>query len=165
MSAACQSDLTAISDLPAMSFPDGESVPEILINTSLLPSDVDGTEGIDATHDADPAVEMFNNEDPNFDFFKPTDQTVADYFRHNSRTEGFTPPPPGTQLSGEILFRAGYVAGLSTGQAAAFLLHEVLHTLGGIDAQIQKVLGLPTGNGTENISTKLYNDCFKGFKP
>jgi len=74
-------------------------------------------------------------------------------------------PLPGSQLSGDILFRPGYVNSLSTGQAAAFLMHEVLHDLGGIDAQIQKALGLPSGGGTDNISTKFFDDCFRNFKP
>jgi len=54
---------------------------------------------------------------------------------------------------------------MSTRQAAAFLMHEVLHSLGGIDVQIQTALGIPTVGGTANISKKFFDDCFKDFKP
>jgi len=48
ISQPCQRDLSAISDLPAMTFSTGESVPQVLINTSLIPSAVDETQWIDA---------------------------------------------------------------------------------------------------------------------
>jgi len=108
MAQPCQNDLNAISDLPAMTFPTGESVPEVLINTSLIPGAVDGTQWIDRTHDQDPAVNMFASGNPNFDLFKPTGQTVTDYFKNNTQTMGTT-PLPGSQLNGEILFRPSYV--------------------------------------------------------
>jgi hypothetical protein len=67
----------------------------------------------------------------------------------------------GSALAGSIFFRSGYVESLSPGNTAALLMHEVIHTLGPTDSQLQKALGLSVGAPSDNITQKLLQDCFK----
>jgi hypothetical protein len=68
-------------------------------------------------------------------------------------------------LFGNIYFDAGSVSRLSTGGAAALLMHETIHTLGPKDPQIQAALFGPdspeVGKASVNITNKLLQDCFQ----
>src|SRR5262249_38119482 len=135
----CQADLDALRNLPAMTFPSGESVAALSINISDIQNAT--VNYVDATHEQAMAYNLFRPDDRNYSFFAPKDITVADFFKTNRGTQAVT-PRKGADLYGDILFRPSYVKGLSDPKAAAFLLHEILHNLGAIDQQIQNVFGI-----------------------
>ncbi len=74
---------------------------------------------------------------------------------------------PGSALWGNIYFDSSYVVGLSTATAAALLMHEVIHSLGATDDQIQLALfgpqlsGGQVGAPSDNITQKFKTDCFQ----
>src|SRR4030095_14681168 len=65
--------------------------------------------------------------------------TVAQLFKNSPSTKAQA-ALPGTPLAGNIYFNPGFVNGLSIPNTAALLMHEILHTLGAIDPQIQSAL-------------------------
>lgn len=91
-------------------------------------------------------------------------QTISQYV---SGTNGIVAASalPGSALWGNIYFSASFVSKLSTSDAAALLMHELLHTLGSTDPQIQKALfgkdSWEVGENSVNISNRLAKDCFK----
>jgi Zn-dependent protease with chaperone function len=72
---------------------------------------------------------------------------------------------PGSPLWGNIYFSSSFVAGLPTSSVAGLLMHELSHTLGATDTQIQAALfgaGSPqVGAPSDNITQKFVTDCFR----
>jgi len=60
----------------------------------------------------------------------------------------------------KIYWRSGDTLGLSTSDTGGAVMHELLHTLGYSDGQIQMGLFGETSRFTTNISDKLAKDCF-----
>ena len=87
-------------------------------------------------------------------------QTIANEFMRNPG--GLTAD---TVLFGNAVFINPSLIGSGILQNQALLFHEALHALGLIDTDIQEKLfgiqGVDPKN-TRNITTKLFNDCFRG---
>jgi RHS repeat-associated protein len=106
--------------------------------------------------------------------FVPGSQAYQDEQQHGPNetisqyVSGATPAAaalPGSALWGNIYFSSSYVAGLSTANAAALLMHELIHTLGPTDSQIQAALfgasSPQVGALSDNITQKFLKDCFQ----
>lgn len=67
-----------------------------------------------------------------------------------------------SQLGGhDIYLNPARISNTDYFQNMAVTMHEVIHNLTGLtDADIQKALGLPDSNVTDNITQKLKGDCF-----
>jgi hypothetical protein len=90
-------------------------------------------------------------------------QTIANYVSSKTQTDAAT-ALPGSLLYGAIFFAPGDLSKMTNAQAAALLMHELIHTLGLTDTQIQSALFGPespkVGQASENITDQLYQDCF-----
>ena len=95
-------------------------------------------------------------------------ETIGHYTNPGSGT-GAVSALPGSALWGNIYFSAHYVNGLTLQMTAALLMHELIHTLGFTDTQIQGALfganSPQVGQLSGNITTQLNTDCFQGVKP
>jgi hypothetical protein len=91
-------------------------------------------------------------------------ETIAQYVSGASGTV-VAAALPGSALWGNIYFNSGYTSGLSTNNAAALLMHELIHTLGLTDTQVQASLfganSSQVGAASDNITQKFLTDCFK----
>jgi RHS repeat-associated protein len=121
---------------------------------------------VDATRSTDLESSLFTPGTAAYNFWvtqNPT-FTVADYFLANNapnRSVGAQTAFTISASSGNIYFRPQYVNGLSDGQAAALLAHELLHSLGIDDDMAQMALFGSTSLNTSNITNKFYQDCFR----
>ena len=147
----CQTDLTSLMNIGASS-----------VGIVAMSNTVNWVNA--ATDTSDLAIGLFSPNDPNYAFDQQHLQgvTVAKYVSGGTTA---TAASPGSALWGNIYFSPSFVAGLSAGNAAALLMHELIHTLGPTDPQIQTALfgqGSPqVGAPSDNITQKLLTDCFK----
>lgn len=110
------------------------------------------------------AIGLFAKNSPDYANVNPT-LTISQMV--SGRTKAVA-AEPGSALDGNIYFNPAYVNALSVQDAAAVLMHEVIHTLGPSDELIQLVLFGPNaskvGAASDNITQKLKDDCFPSPK-
>ncbi len=148
-SAPCQGDLDALSKV-------GVSVVGIMGAANL-------DEWNDAKGDNQLAIGLFvpGSADYNNQLLHGPNETISQYV---SGSTAAATALPGSALWGNIYLNPTAFKNLPISDAAGLLMHEVLHTLGLIDPQIQTALwgaGSPqVGAASVNITDKLATDCF-----
>jgi hypothetical protein len=151
VSSPCQGDLNSIGGLGIASF--------------QIPYTADRTTWNDASTSSDKVYQLFAPGTDAYTYYAAhPDLTVAQQFKNSPLTKGES-AVAGSALAGNIYFQSGYVNSLSVQNAAALLMHEVLHTLGAYDTQIQSALfgagSAEVDAASDNITQKLLKDCFK----
>ena len=116
------------------------------------------------TDKKDLGIGLFSPDDPNYAFYQQHlgSTTIAQYVSGSITAASAA---PGSALWGNIYFSPSFVNSLSAPNAAALLMHELIHTLGPEDPTIQAAL-FPPGSGqvgapSDNITKKFLADCFK----
>jgi len=151
---ACQKDLDAIQEL-------GVSTLGIVLAADVV-------QWNDAWGDDTLAIGLFVPGSPDYIMQQQhgPNETISQYVSGN-KSGGTTAATalPGSALWGNIYFSSSFAAGLSISDAAALLMHELIHSLGPTDKQIQAALfgakSPEVGASTHNISVKLGKDCFQ----
>lgn len=151
LSSQCQRDIDALSGI-------GVSVPGILAMSNTVNWN-------DAKGNTDPMLGTMVPGTFDYAMFQqhePPNLTVGQYV--TGATEAVS-TLPGSSLWGNIYFNAVYVAKLSVGNAAALLMHELIHTLGPDDTRIQEALfgrnSPKVGDASDNITQEFLKNCFQ----
>jgi hypothetical protein len=156
---ACLTDLDKLSSLK-----DSQGNSLNISASSILATVTVGIDNLDGLTSGFAMYEIYAPGSSDYDYFVAHPQlTIGSYMQNHPTTQALS-AMAGSALAGSIFFDPGIVNNRSGALTAALLMHEVLHTLGAGDDDIQTALfganSPKVGAASDNITQQFGKDCF-----